>query len=275
VGEARLACTVRGCGLQLSRDERRWVCPAGHSYDIARSGYINLLQPQDRRSLEAGDSREVVEARARLHDAGLGRTLIDAIANQIRALALPQGAQVVDLGCGTGDALAAVAAMADMAAIGIDLSTAAIERAARRYPALTWVVANADRQLPLPDASTQLLLSINARRNPGEGRRVLAPGGYLLVALPAPDDLIELRTAVQGDAVERDRVESLIVDHDDTFTLADRLTVRERVHLDAERLKDLLRTTYRGARAQQAERAAALSGMEVTLASELVLLRRR
>src|SRR5258708_33871115 len=41
-----LLCTVRDCHLPLlqTKDEggRRLVCPSGHSFDVARSGYINL-----------------------------------------------------------------------------------------------------------------------------------------------------------------------------------------------------------------------------------------
>ena len=51
-----LLCTVRDCREQLLREERRMVCPRGHSFDIARRGYVNLLQPQDRRSKKPGDT---------------------------------------------------------------------------------------------------------------------------------------------------------------------------------------------------------------------------
>ena len=51
-----LLCTVRNCHMELVREERRLHCPRGHSFDVARSGYINLLQPQERRSKEPGDT---------------------------------------------------------------------------------------------------------------------------------------------------------------------------------------------------------------------------
>ena len=38
------------------------ICPRGHSFDVARSGYINLLQPQERRSRNPGDSADAVAA---------------------------------------------------------------------------------------------------------------------------------------------------------------------------------------------------------------------
>src|SRR6266581_4620206 len=63
--DAMLLCPVRNCRMALAREKRRVLCPRGHSFDIARSGYINLLQPQDRRAKSPGDSAEVVAARRR------------------------------------------------------------------------------------------------------------------------------------------------------------------------------------------------------------------
>ena len=248
-----LACSVRRCGLPLERRDRVLVCAAGHSHDVARSGYVNLLQPQDRRSPAAGDARAAIEARARLLEAGVGRRLIERLADLAASLPLLASADgrartIVDLGSGSGDALAAAAARTSMAAIGIDLSTAAAEHAARRFPALTWIVANADRRLPLLDASVDVVVSVHARRNPDECARVLVPGGFLIVAVPAADDLIELRAAVHGAPVERDRVETVLTEHARHFTLQDRSAIRERRTLDRAQLLDALRGTYRGER---------------------------
>ncbi len=66
-----LACSVRGCHLGLVRQSRVFVCPRRHTFDIARSGYVNLLQPQDRRSPNAGDSKDALAARAALLAAGV------------------------------------------------------------------------------------------------------------------------------------------------------------------------------------------------------------
>jgi 23S rRNA (guanine745-N1)-methyltransferase len=266
-----LACTVRGCGLPLARRERAVVCPRGHSYDVARSGYINLLQPQDRRSPAAGDASEAVAARARLLDAGIGRGVLDAFVAFAAAPGLTAAAPIVDLGSGSGDALAALARARDVTGIGIDLSAAAAEYAARRFPGLTWVVANADRRLPLVDGSIDLVMSLHARRNAAECARVLTPGGRLVVAVPAHDDLIELRESVLGQRVERPRDEALVAEHAAHVRLIDRSAARERHRLDRSALLDLLRATYRGARASSAARVGALDQLDVTLASEFFL----
>ena len=63
---------------------------------------------------------------------------------------------------------------------------------------LTWVVANADRRLPLLDtAGTDRCRCMRAATLP-ECRRVLGGGGFLLIAVPATDDLIELREEVRA-----------------------------------------------------------------------------
>ena len=103
-----LACTVRGCGLPLNPEERGYRCSRGHHYDLARSGYINLLQPQDRKSLSAGDSSAAVEARARLIAEGVGQSVLAELVRCARPVTGASDGVVADLGSGSGDALAAV-----------------------------------------------------------------------------------------------------------------------------------------------------------------------
>ena len=269
-----LACTVRGCGRPLTRACRHLICDAGHSFDVARSGYVSLLQPQDRRSAEPGDAKEAVAARARLLDAGVGRAAIDAIVTRMPAIAASP-LVAADLGCGSGELLGSMAAGRDVCGVGIDLSAAAAGMAARRFPALTWIVANADRGLPLLDASVHVITSLNGRRHVDECARVLTPDGTLIVAVPAPDDLMELREQVQGEAVARDRADAVVAAHEARFSLAERFTVRTRHQLEGDALRDLLRGTYRGARASAAGRVETLGALELTLATEVCVLRPR
>lgn len=267
-----ILCTVRGCGSPLARGERRWSCARGHSFDVARRGYVNLLQPQDRKSREPGDARAAVEARAELLAAGVGRAVVDELVRRVTAMHLPPRAVVLDLGSGTGDALGALAGAGSITGIGIDLSTAAAEHAARRFPDLTWVVANADRRLPIVDRSADVVLSLHGRRNPAECARVLKAGGRLVLAVPAPGDLVELRELVQGARVERDRVDAVLASHAPSFCLQERAMVRESHRLEHRELVALLRATYRGARASAATRVESLTTLEVTFASDVLVL---
>jgi 23S rRNA (guanine745-N1)-methyltransferase len=146
--------------------------------------------------------------------------------------------------------------------------------AARQHPSLTWVVANADRRLPLGDACVDLLLSMHGRRNPEQCARVLHPGGALILVVPAAHDLSELRVAIDGRASGESRVASVLGEFGDRFTLVRRSTIEERHHLDAGALRQLLRATYRGERRSATTRADALDALDVTLASDLLVFQR-
>jgi 23S rRNA (guanine745-N1)-methyltransferase len=271
-----LACTVRGCGDALHPHGRTVTCARGHSYDVARAGYLNLLQPQDRKSLDAGDTRAAVEARAGLLAAGVGAAAIDAVVHAaVTHLADTLPPTVIELGSGSGETLGALARRRPIVAAGIDLSVHAATWAARHHPGPTWVVANADRRLPVLDASADAVLSVHARRNPAECHRILRPHGHLVVAVPAADDLIELRTLVQGVRIERDRAALLIDEHASHFTVTTRTAVRQTLALTRDQLQSLLRGTYRGERLSAAPQVQALESMTVTLASDVVVFRPR
>ncbi len=268
-----LLCPVRDCGLPLERTERAWQCPQGHSFDIARSGYTNLLQPQDRRSKQPGDPPEAAFARRRLLGAGYGDFLLRALLEAFDSLPLPPQPAVLDVGCGEGYYLGSLAQEREVEAWGIDLSVPAIDLAARRWPGVGWLVVNADRRLPWADSSFDLVLSLTARRNAPEFRRVLTPEGRLLVAIPGEDDLVELRAAVQGEKVLRSRLEGAVAAFSEDFELAEHRPLRHQTHFDAAAVRDLLASTYRGARESERRRAEGLGEMEVTQSLELLLFR--
>ena len=263
-----LLCTVRGCGERLTLADRSYRCARGHAYDVARSGYVNLLQPQDRRAALPGDSKAAAEARRRFLRAGHGEGFARELAALLRGLG-PTRPALLDIGFGEGSYLARMVDALGAAGEGLDISVAAVDLAARAYRDPRWVVANADRRLPYAEGSFDLVTSITARRNGPEVRRVLKPDGTLVVAVPAPDDLAELRREVLGDAPPRDRGGRLLEDFGADFVLRNRLTWRERAALGREALADLLASTYRGARLSQRARAGALETLEVTQSREV------
>ncbi|HYK04421.1 MAG TPA: methyltransferase domain-containing protein [Thermoanaerobaculia bacterium] len=267
----RLLCTVRDCRAPLEREERRYVCANQHSFDVARSGYVNLLQPQDRRSKNPGDTSDAVAARRRFLERGFADPLVDAV---VRAVPMNAGQSLLDAGCGEGHHTDALRRAYGVQACGVDISVPAIELAAKRYPDCEWIVANADRFLPYADASFDAVTSITARLSVDEFHRVLASGGTLLVAIPGADDLVELREAVQGERVERDRVERTVALFAPKFELQRHELVRHVVQLDRDAIQDVLTSTYRGLRRKEQERLQEVEGMQVTLARDLLLFRR-
>jgi len=265
-----LLCTVRDCHFPLSRVEekggRRLVCPRGHSFDVSRSGYINLLQPQDRRSKQPGDTPAAVTARRRLHDLGVTVPLLDRIAELAQA---SPGDMVLDAGCGNGFYLGSLARQNGCAGYGVDISIPAVAAAARRYPPgeskCEWIVANADRFVPYADRSFSIVLSITGRMNSAEFRRVLRDDGRLLVALAAPNDMIELRSRAGNPG--RDRVPQALKTFASEFKLIGRSQVTTAADLDAAAVQDVLLSIYRPLRSQPVE------AVRVTFSLDLLLFR--
>ncbi len=155
----------------------------------------------------------------------------------------------------------------------MDLSVPAIEAAAARHAGLHLVVANADRVLPYADASFAAVMSITARRNPAEFRRVLRDDGRLLLVIPGPDDLVELREAVLGRGLLRDRVDQAVAAFASRFTLARHERLRHVARLSAEAIHDVMTGSYRAGRASRRGRLAALGPLAVTLSRDALLFR--
>ena len=267
-----LRCTVRGCEGALALSGSILRCPSGHAFDRSREGYWNLLQPQDRRSRRAGDRDDAVEARRRWLARGFADGLIQAIAAAIDGLLPPASATAIDVGCGEGSLTARLLGPRAENGCGVDLSMKAIRLAAKTSPALTWIVANADRGLPFADGTVGLALSIFGRRPVAELRRILAGRGSLIVAVPAEDDLLELRAASQGEGIRRDRVGGALAELTGPFELVARSAWRERVRHDRRAWEDALSMSYRGERGRERERLQGVGELEVTLAADILVL---
>jgi 23S rRNA (guanine745-N1)-methyltransferase len=247
-----LSCPV--CQGGLERAGTRFVCARRHSFDIAREGYVNLL-PSRKLPRLAGDSKEMVAARQRFLDHGHYERLSDAL-NALAAEELakrpgpagPPARCVLDVGCGPGYYLGRLhvqlrhhGALFDF--YGIDIARDAARLAARRYRDIQFVVADSQGRVPLADRSVRLLLDIFAPRNAAEFARVVAPGGLLLVAIPRPDHLAELRAGADLLAIEEQKQERVIERFARAFELARTTEVAYEIEPGDEDLADLVLMT--------------------------------
>ncbi|HST67606.1 MAG TPA: methyltransferase domain-containing protein [Mycobacteriales bacterium] len=188
-----LACPY--CGLGLSIVDRSVRCGAGHSFDVARQGYVSLLPAGGR--APAGDDAAMVAARAGFLAAGHYAPLTAAL------VALGLDGVVLDVGAGTGQHLAAVLDPAPGAVgIALDASRYAARRAAGVHPRVGAVVADAWAGLPVRTGAIDAVLDVFSPRNGPETARVLRPGGLLVVVTPGPDHLTGLVDVLGGLAVD-------------------------------------------------------------------------
>ena len=192
------------CGEKLDSTETGLRCPAGHSFDRARQGYVNLLPVSQKHSLHPGDTREQVADRRAFLDEGWYRP-IAALVTDIFKKEAPQ--TVLDVGCGEGYYLSAVRnALPDAELFGMDISKDAVRYAAAREKSVCWLVATA-AHLPFPQESFDCLLSMFALTLPEEFSRVLKKGGLFLQVIAHPEHLMGLKQIIYPEIIRKEKLQ--------------------------------------------------------------------
>jgi 23S rRNA (guanine745-N1)-methyltransferase len=191
-----LRCPI--CRLGLDARGGALACGNGHSFDLARQGYVNLLPGNRRRPAAGGDGSEQLRHRSAFLEAGHFDFITAEIAERLQragTMSAGSGLYLLDAGCGTGHYLARIAAALGpgITGLGLDISAAAARLAARRWPDLAFAATDLWSDWPAQDAAFDLVLTIFAPRNFAETARVLRPGGWLALVYPEANHLIELR----------------------------------------------------------------------------------
>ena len=267
-----LRCPV--CAGRLERRAGAYACSAGHSFDIAKSGYVNLLlnSAQGRH----GDDKLMVRARRDFLNKGYYDRFITAVADAAAALAPPEGV-ILDAGCGEGIYSAAVLRAIERAEktgelLGVDISKTALQYASKRSPDLTLCVASC-AHLPVADGSVDVLLNIFSPFVPEEFARVLRRGGHLLRAYPLREHLWELKELIYD--APRDNPPTPL--ETGGFSLIETREVRDKIHLSCnEDIQALFRMTpyYYKTGAEDQAKAARAETLDVRLAFGLAIYRR-
>lgn len=263
---AALACPLDGAPLH--REGSAWRCASGHNFDIASQGHTHLLPVQHKRSLDPGDSKEMVAARRRFLNAGFYQPIAEAVARAVLA-DLPPEAACLDAGSGEGYYLRQLAAAASergqmLAILGLDISKWAVLAAAKQDPHPNWVVGT-NARLPVLDGTLDRVLCLFGFPVYAEFARVLKPGGRLIQVDAGPDHLRELREIIYPTLKPQRPADTSAPAG---FSARPGETVRFTLALDSqEQIADLLAMTphlYR-ASAEGRAKAAALNKLSMTV----------
>ncbi|MGQ0846621.1 MAG: putative RNA methyltransferase [Sporichthyaceae bacterium] len=234
---AALTCPV--CGVDLHAAASGLRCSAGHAFDAARQGYVNLLAGLGRAGLGADDA-DAVAARVEFLTAGHFSPVAEGLAKAGVDL-WPGAGLVLDAGAGPGYYLAAVLdALSEAHGLAIDSSTAALRRAAKVHPRACAIGWDLREPLPLHAGSAGLVLNVFAPRNAQEYARVLRSDGSLLVVTPAADHLAEAISPLGLIRIDADKAARLAASLEPWFAPIGAEAVRYRLTLNRAGVRTLV-----------------------------------
>lgn len=229
---AFLRCPV--CGAALQPEDRAVRCSRGHSFDVARQGYVHLAPG---RLTHPGDSADMVAARAALLSTGAFDFISEALAGAVPGAA----GLVLDAGAGPGHHLAAVLdAWPDTVGLAVDVAKPAVRRAARAHPRGAAVLADSWQRLPVASGTVSVLLNVFAPRNGAEFARVLRPDGALLVVTPAPDHLAGLVDRLRMVRIDPEKPGRVAASLAPWFQLVGRSVHRRELRLSRDQVRALV-----------------------------------
>ena len=193
-----ILCPV--CGEKLQTEEKNWRCAAGHSFDVARQGYVNLLTVDKKHSLHPGDTREQVAARKAFLDEGYYAPIAETLKEILQA---EQPKNLLDAGCGEGYYMT-YAAPENCECWGVDISKDAVRYAAVRNKSANWFVGTA-AHLPFSDGSFDCILSMFALTAAEEYCRILKKGGLFVSVTAHPEHLLGLKSIIYPEILLKEK----------------------------------------------------------------------
>lgn len=281
-----LCCPVCESELRRAPGEKSVVCASGHTFDVARAGYINLLPPGKGKNARTGDESRMVRARS----AFLSLGYYDAISSSLAACLqpyLPEHPVICDMGCGEGTHTANLAgALPGAYVLGFDASKEAAEIGSKRAKRLGLLSPDGIGgegsslccfpgnlfRLPLRPHCVDAAVSLFAPVAGDECRRILKPDGILAVVSSGRDHLIELRHLIYDEV----RLNDTLPEAPEGFCLAERKSLSYTVTLASpEEIENLFVMTPFYYKTTEAGRARLLSRdrLDVTVSVDYSLFR--
>jgi 23S rRNA (guanine745-N1)-methyltransferase len=277
-----LACPIDG--KPFVQTDKQFVCENGHTYDIARQGYVNLLPVHFKRSRHPGDSKAMIVARTHF----LATGIYQAIADKLNEIVLGQIINdkdlcILDAGCGEGfyfDSLMKFLncnpGANNISLIGLDISKDAIVHASKRTKQVSWIVGT-NRQPPLLDESVDIIICMFGFVSREGFNKILKPGGIIILLDPGDEHLKQLREVIYPVVNKQDTGDSKQIEIDGFAVLhSEKLLFNEKITSN-EQVNHLLIMTPHFYRASKEGRDAAcqLSELEITVDVDINILKKQ
>lgn len=190
-----LICPV--CGQPIFPDGNVLRCDKGHSFDLAKEGYVNLL-----RSAKSGDRIGDDKLSARSRRDFLNKGYYAPLRDFLCQLFSEKAGTVADICCGEGYYTAALGENKNLHLFGFDISREMVRLAAKRGNG-TYFVANL-ASIPLKNGSMDYAVHLFAPFHGASFAKILKPGGRLYSVVPGRYHLWGLKRALYDTPYEND-----------------------------------------------------------------------
>lgn len=257
------------CKEVLEKDGRNYHCKNGHTYDIAKTGYVNLLLDNQKHSKNPGDDKDMVISRKKFLEKDYYKGISDKVNEIILKYYSENSISILDIGCGEGyytDNMKKFLNKEEIEnnIVGIDISKEAVISASKKNKDIDWIVASASN-IPIEDESLDYIVCMFAKIIPEEKMRTLKKGGHLIIVSTGENHLEEMKKVVYKE-VRKDfysPIEDLkIFEYIETVNCTYKTTIKEN-----ESIKSLFNMTpYRWRSPREGiERLFSLDELEITV----------
>ena len=221
---------------KLSIINNSYKCDKGHTYDISKEGYANLLDSKT----GSGDNDILIKAREKFLSKCYYDKLKETIKEIINELNITS---FIDCGCGTGYYTEYFSNNINDC-YGIDISKDAVKLASKKHNQnknIKYFVSSC-KDIPLKDKSIDLIINIFAPYFNDEFQRILKNNGYLIIASSNEDHLYELKEIIYDNPYYNDHVSKEVIKLD-SFTLIDEKKIKYNITVNNEDLMNLFMMT--------------------------------
>jgi len=264
--------------LTVVDKDKCYRCSNGHSFDIARQGYVNLLTSNQKKSKLPGDSNEMVLSRRDF----LSKGYYQPVSNGINVLLL-EGVKdkqllVLDIGCGEGYYLNRMIVAAETTGIsvngyGLDISKDAVKHGASSNKTVTWLVASSFN-IPMESNGFDRIISVFSPVSGPECARLLKDDGLFVRVLPGLNHLMEIRQIIYPEVLENENPDAAKTI--EGLQCIGVQPVNYTIVLDGLDLNTLVKMTPHYWKTRQADKAAldGISRLSVTVDMQLCVFRK-
>lgn len=190
------------CGEKLIEEEKSAFCQNNHSFDKAKSGYINLL-PNNLPGGNHGDNKLMIKARHDFLEKGYYLPLRDKLCEVLKEIK-KDNSVLIDLGCGEGWYTQGFAeSLSDDEILAVDISKDALKYAGKRNKKIKCAAASVFH-LPVENDAVDIGVSVFSPLCESEFQRVIKTGGYFIYVIPAEKHLWSLKKAIYENPYENE-----------------------------------------------------------------------